>query len=365
MDYRELPRGGGKVSTIGLGAGSLQSSTDREIERMVAYAMDHGVNVMDTVMFEDSTAAPVARALKGKRDKMALQIHIGAIYPDGVYTCTRTMSKVVGGFELELEKYKTDYADIGLIHYVDDDEDFDEIMVPGGIFEYARKLKASGAIRYLGFSSHTPSICRRFIETGEIDLFMLSVNPTYDFEPRDGKVALSRERQELYRECQRRGIGIMVMKPFSGGQLLSAASSPFHAAMSIHQCLHYALDRPAVLSCLPGVGSIADVQAVLGYYETSGVERDYSFIGELTSEDTQGSCVYCNHCQPCPVGIDIGAVNKYLDLAKTGDELVRDHYARLAKHASDCVKCGSCEANCPFHVAIRSRLDDAAQLFGR
>jgi uncharacterized protein len=320
---------------------------------------------MDTVMFEDSTAAPVARALKGKRDKMVMQIHLGAVYPDGVYTCTRTMSKVVKGFELELEKYGTDYADIGLIHYVDDADDFEEIMAPGGIFEYAQKLKKSGAIRYVGFSSHSPAICRRFIDTGAIDVFMLSVNPTYDFEPKAGKLALSRERQELYRECQRRGIGITVMKPFGGGQLLSAKSSPLHAAMTIPQCLHYALDRPGVLACLPGVGSLSDVKAVLAYYETSPGERDYSFIGDLTSEETKGSCLYCNHCQPCPAGIDIGSVNKFFDLAKEVDELARDHYKRLGKHASDCAKCGACETICPFHVAVRSRLAAAATFFGQ
>jgi hypothetical protein len=118
-------------------------------------------------------------------------------------------------------------------------------------------------------------------------------------------------------------------------------------------------------SCLPGVGSIADVKAVLGYYEASGVERDYSFIGELTNEDTQGSYIYCNHCQPCPVGIDIGSVNKYFDLAKAGDELASDHYKRLGKHASDCVKCGECEANCPFRVTIRPRLEEATLFFGQ
>jgi predicted aldo/keto reductase-like oxidoreductase len=217
MDYRELPRGGGKVGTLGLGAGSFQSASDREIEGIVACAMDHGVNLMDTVMYEDSTAAPVARALKGRRDKMLMQIHIGAVYPDGVYTRTRTMSKVRKGFELELRKYGTDYADLGLIHYVDEDDDFEAIVAPGGILDYARKLKESGAIRYLGFSSHSPAICGRFLDTGTIDIFMLSVNAAYDFEPRSGKVALSRERRELYGECQKRGVGITVMKPFGGG----------------------------------------------------------------------------------------------------------------------------------------------------
>lgn len=365
MDYRELPRGGGKISTVGLGAGSFQSASDREIEDMIAYAMDHGINLMDTVMYEDSTAAPVARALRGRRDKMVMQIHIGAVYPDGVYTCTRAMPKVIRGFELELKKYETDYADIGLIHYVDEDEDFEGIVAPGGILEYAQKLKEKGTIRFLGFSSHSPAICRRFIDTGAIDVFMLSVNPTYDFEPRGKKLALSSQRQELYRECQRRGIGITVMKPFAGGQLLSAKSSPLRGAMTIPQCIQYALDRPGVLACLPGVGSVSDVKAIIAYCETSPGERDYSFIGDLTGKETQGSCIYCNHCQPCPAGIDIGSVNKFLDLARAGDGLARDHYMRLGAHASDCVKCGACEAVCPFQVAIRSRLAEAALFFGR
>ncbi|MBU3202350.1 hypothetical protein KPL48_24180, partial [Clostridium estertheticum] len=71
--------------------------------------------------------------------------------------------------------------------------------------------------------------------------------------------------------------------------------------------------------------------------ELKNVEKDYSFIGTMQRQDIQGSCIYCNHCQPCPQEINIGLVNKYLDLAKAGDELARDHYQNLKHHASDCI----------------------------
>ncbi|HEY3426986.1 MAG TPA: aldo/keto reductase [Negativicutes bacterium] len=362
VEYRNLPRAGGKVSTVGIGAGSLHESRPQEIKEIISYGMEYGINLIDTVMYDSSAAEPIAQALKGQRDEMIMQMHLGAVYPKETYSRTRVFSKLQRGFEQELKKYGTDYADIDIIHCVDEARDFEKIM-SNGIFDYARKLKQDGVIRYLGFSSHSADICRRFIETGEIDIFMFSLNAAYDFEPSRGKLALSHERMELYRECEKRGIGITVMKPYGGGQLLNAKTSPFRRGMTIPQCIQYALDRPAVLSCLPGVRSRDDLEDVLKYYSASGEQRDYSFIGSLPHRDIQGTCIYCNHCQPCPSGIDIGSVNKYLDLAKVGDELAKDHYMKLSKNAHDCIECGVCEKNCPFHVDIRGRMLEAKNYF--
>jgi predicted aldo/keto reductase-like oxidoreductase len=76
--------------------------------------------------------------------------------------------------------------------------------------------------------------------------------------------------------------------------------------------------------------------------------------------------MYCNHCLPCPQGIDVAAVTKYLDMAKISDsEIVRSHYGALAAHGSDCVECGSCEGNCPFNIKIIENMKEAMRIFGK
>jgi predicted aldo/keto reductase-like oxidoreductase len=66
--------------------------------------------------------------------------------------------------------------------------------------------------------------------------------------------------------------------------------------------------------------------------------------------------VYCNHCQPCPAGIDIGLVNKYYDLALAGDQIAANHYDKLGVKADACLQCGHCESRCPFGVKQMSRM---------
>lgn len=364
VKYFAMPRTSEKISTIGLGSSNLHESSPAQIENIVAYALDNGINITDTIMSNFSPAEAIGRALKGRRDKMLTQMHIGAIYPNQVCTRTRDLSQTRQGFEQQLKTLGTDYSDIGLLHYVDAVSDF-ELIFSNGIFDYARKLKQDGTIRYLGFASHTVDICRRFLETGEIDIFMLSINAAYDFAPEGGKLVISQERRQLYQECEKRGVAITVMKPYGGGRLLNVGTSPFGRAMSIHQCIQYALDRPATIACLPGVRNMEDLTGVLAYYNTSREERDYAFIADARHQDMKGVCIYCNHCQPCSAEIDIGAVNKYLDLANSGDELAKDHYSKLAKHASDCTSCGLCEQRCPFQVNVRERMEQAVKLFGK
>ena len=168
---------------------------------------------------------------------------------------------------------------------------------------------------------------------------------------------------ELYKRCESEGIGISVMKPFSGGQLLDAKTSPFGEALSLYQCIQYALDKPGVLTVLPGISKVEDVKNLLKFFEVSPEERDYSVIGSFTPKDMTGTCVYCNHCHPCPMGLDIGLINKYYDLSVAGDEMAKDHYQKLDRHAEDCIKCGHCESRCPFHVKQESRMEEIAAYF--
>lgn len=91
--------------------------------------------------------------------------------------------------------------------------------------------------------------------------------------------------------------------------------------------------------------------------------KDYSVIGTLVPKEAEGSCVYCNHCHPCPAGLDIALINKYYDLAKAGDSMAVGHYQKLEKNASDCIRCGHCNRRCPFHVDQMSRMQEIDAYF--
>lgn len=154
------------------------------------------------------------------------------------------------------------------------------------------------------------------------------------------------------------------MKPFAGGQLLDAEQSPFGQALTRFQCIQYALDKPGVLTVLPGVHGVSDLRDLLSFFEASPEERDYSILASMAPQTREARCVYCNHCQPCPAGIQIGLVNKYYDLACVGDELAAEHYRNLEHHAGECIDCGHCDHRCPFGVAQSERMAQIAAYFG-
>lgn len=364
MDYRTLPHGGERISVIGLGMGSIHAASTDEVVRTLHEALDAGVNYFDFVPSEASTFEGYARAFKDRRDRALFQVHLGADYGGGAYGWTTDAAVAIPQFEERLRTLGTDYADFGFIHCIDEDADFDAVM-NGGIWDYACRMKQEGVVRHLGFSTHSAHIARRFIATGAMDMGMFSLNPMYDYtdESEYGQGAAD-DRAALYREFEAAGVGISVMKPFAGGQLLDAQTSPFGEALTRTQCIQYALDKPGVLTVLPGVRGLADLRDVLAYLDAGSEQRDYSAIGRFAPPEAAGRCVYCNHCQPCPAGIQIGLANKYYDLARLGDALAADHYRTLEHRAGECVGCGHCDARCPFGVRQSERMDEIAAYFG-
>ena len=150
-----------------------------------------------------ATYAPVGRAIAGRREQVFLQVHFGAVYDEnGEYGWCRDFETIKKTFLWELEQLGTDYVDFGFLHCVDEDADFDK-LIEIGVLDYLKELKAQGIVRHIGFSSHTPSVANRIIDTGLIDMMMFSINPAYDFEKGDEygigsvKERLARKEAEL------------------------------------------------------------------------------------------------------------------------------------------------------------------------
>lgn len=362
MEYRINRRTGDRIGVIGLGASSMHEANEKEGVETLRYAYEKGVNYFDLAASESSCFPYYRKALGDVRGNVMYQVHFGAVYANGEYGWTTERDSVARETEKRLAELGTDYIDYGFIHCIDEPKDWDNYRK--GALGLLLDYKERGIVRHIGLSSHSPAIVGRLLDEKLPDIVMFSINPAYDRSMGEYALGDRDERAALYLRCEREGVGITVMKPFSGGQLLDARTSPLKVALTEYQCLSYALSRPGVVTTLPGVRGLSDVKRVLGYFDADEKEKDLSILESVALADYGGKCVYCNHCRPCPVGLDIGMINKYYDLSRAGDALASDHYRKLTLHASDCIGCGHCKERCPFGVDQPQRMKEIAAYFG-
>lgn len=362
MEYRKLPHGDEQISIIGLGTSSIGENKEEDIIKTVQLAIDQGINYIDLASGHANTFKAIGKAIEGKRQQVYLQIHFGANYTTGAYGWTLNLDTIKKSIAWQLKMLKTDYIDFGFIHCIDELSDLEK-MKNNGIIDYIQELKAKGIVRHIGLSSHTPDLVHAILDMKIIDMVMFSINPAYDYQKGSYAIGNTDERLKLYRRCEMEGVAISVMKAFCGGQLLDANKSPFHQALTEVQCIQYALDKPGVVTVLPGIRNEKDLQKILTYLKASDEEKDYSLIATFSPLQSKSNCVYCKHCHPCPKGLDIALINKYYDLARLGDTLAADHYHHLELKASDCIQCGHCDLRCPFHVHQSKRMQEIADYF--
>ncbi len=364
-----------------MGCEGLVDKSYNQVLEFVDKMEELGINCIDLYSPNPEMRSNLGKALTGRRDKFILQSHLCSIWENGQYLRTRDIGKVKAGFEDMLHRLDTGFIDVGMIHYSDALSDWREI-VDGPVMAYARELKEAGKIGCIGLSSHNPEVAQAAVESGLIDVLMFSVNPCYDLQPAGEDVEqlwaeaayekplvnMDPQRQALYESCQRQGVGVTVMKAFGGGDLLSQYS-PAGVALTPFQCLHYALTRPGVACIMAGARTVEELVQSAAYEEAPDSAKDYAAaFAAMPKISWEGHCMYCGHCAPCPRGIDVASVTKFLNLARAQGqvpETVREHYALLPHHAGECVACGACEKRCPFSVSIIENMRRAAEIFGK
>jgi predicted aldo/keto reductase-like oxidoreductase len=347
MEYRRLGRTGLEVSAIGLGTEHLKQ-TKENMQEVLRVAIDAGVNYID-VLYSNPDADvdfwdSIAPELNRYRDDLILMAHWGPsdMYPDPA-KCQRCL-------DLALERVDNGYFEGVMLTVIDSEETWNGWAQKS--LERLRPYKGQGRIGHIGLSGHTAPIVTKAVQSGLLDVVMFPIN------------LLGHDDEEvtvLHQACAERDVGLVAMKVYNGGTLLSIRGEP--SGITPVQCLHYALSQP-VATVVPGARNADEMRAALRYLEATDAEKDYSSIPANIHELLAGQCTYCQHCLPCPQGIEVGWIIWHLDQVQSrGLEVVKEWYAGFPVKASACVECGECMTRCPFDVDIIARMQEAVALF--
>ncbi len=382
MRFRRLGKTDLRVGIIGLGTEYVWFDPFEKVEEVVLEAIDGGVNYIDIFMGSPGVRDKLGIVLKKRRKDVFLAGHLGCMDINGQYAKTRDVKDSESFINDFYKRLQTDYIDVLFLHNINEDMELEEAFCTGGILDLALRLQKAGKARYIGFSSHKVPVSLKAIRSGSIDVLMFPVNPAFDTLP--GTIDHSeisdakdkdfikkkhdiKEREVLYQECQQRDIGFVAMKPYGAGRIFSLLKNNTKILDNqsiIAQCLHYALTRPGVSTVVPGCKDASEVRVSLKYLEATDKQKDHSVLIKNLGLSLTGKCLYCNHCQPCPQGLDIAAIMKLLDAAhQESIAWSKQKYLALRNNASDCKECKKCEERCPFDVCVRSKMKKAIEVF--
>ena len=382
MRYRKLGRTGVDVGVVGLGTEYLETVPKDTIASVVDEAVDNGVNYIDLFMASPNVRDNFGLALKNRRQKVMVAGHLGVVLEKGQYSKTRDTALAERYFDDLLTRLQTDYIDVLMLHFVDEPDDYETVFGSGGLLSLAMRLKKEGKVRFIGMSSHKVPVALKAVKSGDIDVLMFSMNPAFDTltadmdmdavwqdnfqkEASTSNNRAKPQRRELYQACAIHGVGIAAMKPYAAGRLF-VKENPSSIVLTPVQCINYSLSQPGVCTVVPGCKNVEEMKAALAFLNATDEEKDYTAIANNHVWKLRGSCMYCNHCLPCPVGIDIGTTTRLADTAEYGmtDSLISE-YEALSSKASDCTQCGVCMEKCPFDVDVVGNMARAVAVFGR
>jgi predicted aldo/keto reductase-like oxidoreductase len=225
--------------------------------------------------------------------------------------------------------------------------------------ERLRGYQRDGRLGFVGISNHNVDVARMAVESGLIDVLMFPVN-LYQHHGHP-------ERAQLLQTCAEHGVGIVAMKPYYGGRLLTSAEGP--TGITPVQCLHYAVSQP-IVTTVPGCRTAEHLREALTYLEASDEQKQFAPLHDEMVDRLRGVCVGCRHCLPCPQEINIPGVIGQVDYvglyANTPflEQRYRELYDAYSAKASDCMECEVCLERCPFGVDIIGKMRRAVEIFG-
>lgn len=367
-----------KLSALGMGAMRLPviDGDDARIDesaaqKMVDYAMEHGVNYYDTAWgyHNGNSELVMGKALsKYPRDSY----YLATKFPG--YDLSN-MDKVEEIFEKQLEKCGVEYFDFYLFHNVCEMNIDAYLNREYGIYEYLLKQKKEGRIRHLGFSAHgSVEVMKRFLEAYGKDMEFCQIQLNYldwSFQDAKGKVELLNQHN----------IPVWVMEPLRGGKLASLTEEETAKLKELRPeetvpawAFRFLQSLPSVTVVLSGMSDMTQMQENIRTFEEDKPLNDGEMKALLQMADEMVSkialpCTACHYCvSHCPQELDIpGLLALYNEHCFTGGGFIAPMAMSAIpedKRPNSCIGCRSCEAVCPQQIKISEAMADFAQKLG-
>lgn len=386
MTYRINPGNGDKVSILGYGCmrwPMIKDEDDRDIidqettNRLVDYAIEHGVNYFDTspVYLQGQSEQATGIALK----RHPRESYFIATKLSNFSNSSRENSMMM--YRKSFENLQTDYIDYYLLHSISGMDAFKKRYLDNGMIDFLVEERKAGRIRNLGFSFHGGN-------EGWDELMALHEKYHWDFVQIqlnyiDWKHA---NAEYLQTELDKRGIPSIIMEPLLGGRL---SKVPQHIADRLKErnpqgsvaswAFRFAGTPKGVLCVLSGMTYMEHLQDNLKTYSPLVPlnEEELTFLYEtadLMKKYPTIPCNDCKYCMPCPYGIDIPAIllhyNKCVNAGEVAQSIEDENYrkARRAylvsydravpklRQADRCIGCNTCVEHCPQRIKIPQEL---------
>ncbi len=312
-----------EVTRLGFGGIPIQRVSEAQAVDVVLHAIETGMDFIDTSRMYSTSEARIGKALKQTNKRVVL--------------ATKSMNRFADGIqkdiEVSLKNLQTDYIDIYQCHAVSSNDEYERVLKPGGALDGLRRAKEQGLIGHIGVTSHSLDLLEKIIDDGYFETIMVCLS---FLEPA--------AKERIVPKAREKGIGILAMKPFSGGVI----ESPEVA-------LKWVLAIPDIL-VLAGVEDKRLIdqnwRIFCGSWELSNEEQ--KSLEAITKEYDKKFCRRCDYCLPCTVGIHIQMVLGMKSFVKRlGPQALKNMLIMsLIKKAAECTGCGECMTRCPYSLPI-------------
>ncbi|WP_238899277.1 aldo/keto reductase [Clostridium sp. YIM B02500] len=384
MLYRGFGKTNEKVSVLGFGCmrlpiidGDTTKIDEEKATKMIRYAIDEGVNYIDTAypyhgtgMGNGGESEPfVGRALKdGYREKVNLATKL----PSWAIKTREDMDKYLNE---QLERLQTDRIDFYLVHALN--KGSWENLKKLGIDEFLNSAIKDGRIRYAGFSFHDKlEVFKEIVDYYDWSFCQIQ----YNYLDEDFQAGT-----EGLKYAADRGLGVVIMEPLRGGKIVrnlpDVVTDTFDKAEIKRSPAEWALrwvwNHPEVSVVLSGMNVMDNVTEnirVAGEaLPNSLTEKELEIMDNVKKafkERIKVNCTACEYCMPCPAGVNIPKnftlYNEYNIFATPATEKeLKERYNGVApsERADKCVECGKCESHCPQAIKIRQELKNVKTIF--